>query len=198
VGRVGPLAQDPAVQDDSGTLMNRRSKPIIRWRNARVRVLATCLGIVASSLAASPAHAHPLRRHFVLDTPDAMGPVWNRFLAGGPDLWASVRAPRFPANLVLLKQGGLPVETPFVDYLIWRRNLNPARFDHYHRNLGPELGLLAPPANTVPTVANPPTGTTPPRVPAPQNGVPEPSTLWIAIATLSACLGRHRRTRVAD
>jgi len=34
---------------------------------------------------------------------------------------------------------GLLPDTPFYNYMRWRRSLNPARFDHYHPNLGPAL-----------------------------------------------------------
>src|SRR5262249_50627198 len=36
---------------------------------------------------------------------------------------------------------GILPNTPFVNYLLWRRSLNPARFDFYHPRLGPLLAL---------------------------------------------------------
>jgi hypothetical protein len=167
---------------------------------------AAGLGLFAALLSAGPASASPIISNQQDDpkttTELSLGQNWLNFLAGGPSLWAVESPPPFPSGLVLLTQNGQIIETPFVDYLIWRRNLDPARFDHFHPNVGPVLGQLTPPTTTVPTgtprsgvpAGTPrsgvPTGT--PRSgnddgtnPQPQNGVPEPGMLPIAL-TLTA------------
>jgi hypothetical protein len=142
------------------------------------------MALAASNAGASPIHAYRLA------TPEVLGPAWARFLAGGPTLWALVTPPRLPSGLELQYQNGALVETPFVDYLYWRRSLNPARFDHYHPNIGPALGQLTPPTTAVPGSTT--TGT-PPINPQPQNGVPEPASLPLALSLVGAGLWWRRR-----
>jgi MYXO-CTERM domain-containing protein len=123
--------------------------------------------------------------------------TWTPFLAGGPTLWASEPAPPVPAGLVLPMQNGLLVETPFVDYLVWRRDLDPTRFDLYHQTLGPELAQLPPTTTTTtPPAAQ---GVTPPPLPSP-SPVPEPSSAALALAMIGAAgwWRSRRRTRPSD
>lgn len=97
------------------------------------------------------------------------------------------------------------VESPYFQYLLWRRSLNPARFDYYHPRLGPLLESitqlpqevfppLIPPI--VPQVTPPPTKPTVPEIPVvPQ--VPEPSTLLIGLVlTAGGFWARHARGKV--
>jgi hypothetical protein len=151
-----------------------------RWTLVAATLLALSHGLPARAGRIHSNHLHGVR------TEASLGPRWARFLAGGPALWSVVRSPKIPSGLVLAMQNGELVETPFVEYLLWRRSLNPARFDHYHPFVGPELGMLIPPPTTPVT---PPGGTTsggpPPVNPQPENGVPEPTGLF-AFATLAA------------
>ena len=134
---------------------------------------------------ASAIHAEALK----FTTEADLGPRWKSFLAGGPALWAITTPPSFPSHLVLYYQAnGVPVETPFVDYLIWRRNLDPLRFDANHPGAGPVLELIKPPKTPSST---PPAGQnlTPP-------SVPEPAALTVALTTAAAALGWRHRCRL--
>ena len=87
-----------------------------------------------------------------------------------------------------------------IDYLVWRRDLNPFRFDHYHPYLGPRLAqLLTPPLDPPTNVPVAPeveaadhaaraSGDSPP-------SVPEPNSL-ILIGLVSAW-GLWKRSRTA-
>jgi len=148
--------------------------------------------------APEPARAGAIRSHALpgpVRTELTLGPAWSRFLAGGPGLWAVARPPRFPSGLSLLTRNGQIVDTPFVDYLVWRRNLNPARFDRYHPFIGPALGRLLPPPSP-PKNPNPAPGQIDPPItpPRPQVGTPEPGTISIAVVLTGIAWAYRRRS----
>ncbi len=95
--------------------------------------------------------------------------------------------------LQLDASGRLP-DMPMVQYLQWRRSLRPLNFDRYHPELSCMLkwdlyarGLTStPPSCGGPLV---PGGVRPPVVPP----IPEPSTFWIAAASLGAVAWSSRR-----
>lgn len=137
---------------------------------------------------------------------------WASFLAGGEPTWSSRPSPRYTAgvrNAVLQLLNGDPsvaAASPLIDYFVWRRNLDPTRFDSYHPFIGPRLpqGFIPPVPQVIPPVVPPVTPTVdPPLIPPvpsiepPQ--VPEPSTLVvIVLGAAGACLvrrARHGRTR---
>jgi len=60
---------------------------------------------------------------------------------------------KIPSGVHLHLVNGLLPDTALVEYLRWRRSLDPARFDFYHPNVGP---MLAEDARTRQTLLNPP------------------------------------------
>ena len=111
-----------------------------------------------SSLRASPIrHRQPQPR--VRQARAADG--FTSFLDGGPVLRARARPPRVPAGLSLAAVEGPAADASLLDYLQWRRGLNPERFDRNHPRIGP---LLARQAISAPVVVTPPipTPTLPP------------------------------------
>lgn len=130
-------------------------------------------------------------------------PVWRAFLDTGPGGWGAYQSPPFtvPTRLAvwrMLEDASWSTELdPMLEYLIWRRDLNAARFDRFHPFLGPRLGqILRPPAPLVPPIEIPelPHGITPPPpLVVPDNPVPEPSGL--VIAALASAWGLWRRWR---
>lgn len=186
--------------------MDGRTSPVADFGRSRRRVGVTPALVAAAvaglTLTAAPAAAGPIRGHHLhrVHAESTLGPAWGRFLSGGPALWAVARSPRIPSGSTLLSQNGRLVETPFVDYLLWRRSLNPARFDHYHPFLGPALGSLLPPPTTPtrPTPGGRTGGGPPPVNPQPQNGVPEPGSILVGLVLASAALAsRPRHPRAA-
>ncbi len=119
---------------------------------------------------------------------------WNNFLAGGPTLWGTRHAPPITALIKRESHADLatadPLSLPMVQYLEWRRDLNPARFDHFHPFVGPILQSLLPP----PTTVNPQPQELPPQFAS----VPEPGTISIALGLLAAGAFGRRRSRRPD
>ncbi len=129
-------------------------------------------------------------------------PSWRAFLNMGPEGWGAYQSPAFtiPTRLAvwrMLEDAAWSTDLdPMLEYLMWRRDLNAARFDRNHPYLGPRLGqLLRPPSPLVPPVevSELPQITPPPSLAIPDNPVPEPGA-WI-IAALASAWGLWRRWR---
>ncbi len=109
---------------------------------------------------------------------------WVAFLNGGQQLWSHVKNP--PVTLAVRRlmaqalSSSNPTSSPWVQYLTWRRDLNPVRFDHWHPFLGPELQNLTPP--TQPQILTPPSPS-----------VPEPGTLVMSLALVGTGVWWRRR-----
>lgn len=109
---------------------------------------------------------------------------------------------------------GIISDTPYHRYLLWRRSLNPDRFDFYHPLLGVILqehkriidkGRVCPPRPPVPP--KPPGPPKPPKPPGPGGGtvspqqvVPEPSSVVLLALGMGAALifGVQRRGRLTS
>jgi hypothetical protein len=171
--------------------------------------------LVAASLAfsASLAQAAPLRTFAPLRasqelfqagavTTPTLPAAWNLFLSTGPEVWATSQSPAFTISVrrsifqILNGDPATIAANPMVDYLIWRRDLNPFRFDRYHPYLGQRLAPLTldPPTSVpvAPEVEPPITPLAPLEVTPPS--VPEPSSL-ILIGLVSAWGILRRRSR---
>ncbi len=148
--------------------------------------------------------AQKLRASNTFQSP-ALSPTWNSFLGMGPNGWGAYQSPAFtvPTRLAVWRMLEAAPRSigldPMLEYLIWRRDLNAARFDYFHPRLGPRLGqLLVPPPLPPPLVIPPEEAglTPPPQLVVPDNPVPEPAG-WILAALASAWgLWRRMRSRV--
>jgi len=173
----------------------RRFEGVVRPRAFTAFFTVALLAVVGSGNCRG-SHIRSHRLHATTIHAQASQTVaWNQFLNGGPALWAVVKPPRFPSHISLAKQNGVLVDTPFVEYLNWRRNLNIARFDAYHRSIGPALAQLGiPKANSIATSGlQSLTGPNSLTNPVLQNSVPEPSSLAVAIAILGLSFGLRLR-----
>ena len=131
--------------------------------------------------------------------------AWTKFLAEGTQTWSTTHAPAFtPAiestiwQVLKTDTEAQSIANPMIDYLEWRRSLDPTRFTRYHPNLSPALAQLLSspslPANVPPPTYTPvPETTTAPQVlssPATPSAaqsvspptVPEPNSLLLAAA----------------
>jgi hypothetical protein len=165
------------------------------------------IAAVATFLATTDARGGPLRTFGAARAVAADGtglpPAWNRFLSA-PDAW-SYWSPPFTLDVrrtiwgILNGDPAAIAVNPMIDYLEWRRDLNPARFDRYHPFLGPRLGRLVPPVVLAPLTGVPTDPVVePPITPLapltiPPLSVPEPSGLLL-IGLVSA-VGLWRRSR---
>jgi hypothetical protein len=172
--------------------MNQQSEA-----NRQRRGTAWLAGALAAMFVTASAEAAPIISYAAVSTGTttgtSFGPAWQKFLAGGPALWAVESPPPFPSHIRLATDNGLIVETPFVEYLIWRRDLDPARFDHFHPIIGPILGTL-PQTLVPPSVPQPPTVPVPSLFNAPPPPpVPEPPMLPLALTLVGAAIAYQRR-----
>jgi hypothetical protein len=121
-------------------------------------------------------------------------PQWELFLAGGTHVWLTAHNPpvTLPVHEALAEvlESPTAAANPLIEYMIWRRGLDPERFDHYHPCLGRKLRHLPHPVPSVPMPPAPPrlqllegppsgdTGSPPPSggsdSPPPSGGVPVP------------------------
>ena len=126
--------------------------------------------------------------------------AWTNFLAGGAQTWATTPAPAFTPAIESTIWQVLNTDTPaqalsnpMIEYLEWRRNLDPTRFTSYHPNLSPALAqLLSSPSlpsssASLPSNPPPPTSTPIPATPTAAQTVspptvPEPSSLLLTAA----------------
>jgi hypothetical protein len=211
----------------SGEIMNENG---LSRRTARARIaqLVLCSLLGFAWFGASPAQAAAAKR-FVLTPQEArLFEVWSNYLAKGPQTWSTTHAPAFtPAIKTTIWQvlktdtQAQQLQNPMIDYLLWRRSLNPVRFTANHPNLSPALAQLlntpqlppnVPPPTyaPVPQTSSLPQGITPPDplIPpatqsvAPQNvappAVPEPGSLILAAGLIGWGLWWRRRLQQAE
>lgn len=125
---------------------------------------------------------------------------WEQFVEGGPRVWKREHAPPLVLSVRRALQAAVmgrdATVNPFVQYLTWRRSLNPARFDHWHPFLGPRIHELLP---HLPHVSRPSVSPheRPPLHPEPQviPPVPEPDTILIAMALIGSGVWWRKRYR---
>lgn len=122
---------------------------------------------------------------------------FTEFLRAGPDLWG-VASTTIPRGLPLRLDGqGSALSSLFRDYILYRRGIDPARFDAHHPRIARQIARFVssnPPAATTPIdptrqVVVPTTPVTPPS----QQTVPEPSSLVIAAGLLVGTAAFRRR-----
>ncbi len=156
-------------------------------------------------------------KRFVLTTAEAKTfEAWTKFLAEGTPTWSTTHAPAFtPAiestiwQVLKTDTEAQSIANPMIDYLEWRRSLDPTRFTDNHPNLSPALAqLLSSPSlrthDPRPTYTPVPETTTAPQAlssPATPSGahsvsppaVPEPSSLLLAAAMTGWGIWQRRR-----
>jgi hypothetical protein len=150
-----------------------------------------CLGLLpVETTQASPIHGFAIGGR----EPRRLSTI-GAFVPRRLELRSRVAAPHFSAGVRITMADSSLMETPFVRYLLWRRGLDPARFDHYHPRIGPILASLSPPPPSPPTSVPTTHPTPPPSIPQPQGlNVPEPPTTLLALALIGAALWWRRAT----
>lgn len=185
------------------------TRPMLRPRFTRwtPALLCACLALSMADAQAAPLRSFGAMRAstYALEA-SAVGPslpaVWNQFLSTGPEVWATSRSPAFTIPVqraiwqILSGDPAAIASNPMIDYLVWRRDLNPSRFDRYHPHLGSQLAQLVTPPLDPPTSVPIVPDVKPPITPlAPLEtlppSVPEPSGL--VLITLVSAWGLWRR-----
>ena len=127
--------------------------------------LRSWLGVVLlGAWTTSSAQASPLRSQQVhsRQVRSRSGDLsqWTNYVATGPGVWSTVQAPpvtlRVREAIAQALQSPNPTGNSSVEYLMWRRSLDPSRFDQWHPVIGPILQQLL---NLTPT-SNPTASTT--------------------------------------
>jgi hypothetical protein len=162
---------------------------------ARARLLVG----LAAVLAAAPARASSLQHRLALAEARAGNPLPAYFQAALQGHRLNVRLPAdinraaIQALAHFIAEGEALPATPFIAYLRWRHDLDPARFDRFHPRIGTlleanpplQVAALPPPPVLLPPPILPPLiprvgteGLTPPPPPVIPGGptVPEPPT----------------------
>jgi hypothetical protein len=106
---------------------------------------------------------------------------------------------------------GLLPETPFIEYLRWRRSLNPSRFDVWHPHMGRLLEtdrIIRSQVFTPPITSNPPAVDAQPPIHVPRpdepqilppgTSVPEPSTALMGLTMIGALAAWQRARRLRE
>jgi hypothetical protein len=107
-----------------------------------------------------------------------------------------VQVPQTLRGVRALAAAASQSDSAFVQYLRWRRGLNPARFDRNHPNVGPLLPEIPP---VVPPIVpgNVPRPRPNPQVPVLPPAVPEPSTALVVAGLFAGAALWRRRGRSA-
>jgi hypothetical protein len=145
--------------------------------------------------------AHQTAQALVVQTTSGDSQSITTQLAGGQHVWPL--SVKISAGIRLVAVNGLLPDTPLVEYLRYRRSLNPARFDRWHPNVG---RLLAVDEATRETAGTPTEGVTqvvtpPPPPPTtstaggPDPTVPEPSTAMIGMVLVASVTLTRRLAR---
>jgi hypothetical protein len=135
-----------------------------RYLSTRDRLLGLIVAVLAGS-APGPAHAAAVKKHIITPANERVFVAWTHYLSAGPQRWSTKHAPPFtPAiqstiwQILKTDTQGQSLANPMIDYLLWRRGLDPKRFTANHTRLSPALAQLLS-APSTPAGVPPPTYT---------------------------------------
>jgi hypothetical protein len=187
-----------------------------RTGRGRISVSLLLFTLGAGWLGAETAEAAAAKKLVLTPSDKQVFVAWTNFLSAGPSTWSAKHAPAFTPAINTTIWQVLKTDTqaqslanPMIDYLLWRRSLDPHRFAVNHPNLSPTLAQLlntpslpvgVPPPTYTPvpqstvspqTVSGPPSPTVSPAALPP--AVPEPGSLLLAVTMTGVGLfWRHR------
>jgi hypothetical protein len=160
--------------------------------------------IIVSLTGFRRAGAAPIHRFYELAELDRQSyRTWPEYVLGGPSVWSSVPHPPLTAGIEQAIWRNIrtdPSESnPTVQFFLYRQNLAPLRFDHYHPRLALELHkivaattaqLATSSLSIAPTAA---VSEQPQQLGPESQQVPEPGALVIAFVMTGYALWRRRR-----
>ena len=164
----------------------------------RTKMVRLFQAVIAGSLitGVQPSQAAAAKKFILTGSEVKTFEAWTDFLAKGTQTWTRTHAPPFSPTIRSTIWQVLRTDTqaqsianPMIDYLEWRRSLDPTRFTNFHPRLSPELAqLLNTPSLPLPTGVPPPTFTPVPET-APQALVQPSHTFGCASAYSAASSG---------
>jgi hypothetical protein len=191
-----------------------------RWtRQVRLPAYLLLATISVGLFGPGVAEAAPTKRLALTPANARVFVTWTNFLDKGETTWSRRQAPSFtPAirstiwQVLKTDSQAQSLNNPMIDYLLWRRSLDPQRFLLNHPSLSPALAQLVdtpalpitPPTPTATpgtqTAVGPQTVSGPPAPIASSSAlppaVPEPSSLLLAVTmTALGLFFRHRLAR---
>lgn len=95
------------------------------------------LGLAWSAGSAAGATIQTYRAHHAPNISGDEARDIRTFLAGGPARWSVTKAPKLPAGLTITGPDGSLKQGAMVNFLTWRRALNPQYFDYRHPRIAP-------------------------------------------------------------
>jgi hypothetical protein len=141
-------------------------------------LLAGLIGTMLSASGPGPANAAAVKKYVITPANERVFVAWTNFLSAGPQLWSKRHAPSFtPAiqstiwQILKTDTQGQSLANPMIDYLLWRRALDPKRFTANHTRLSPALAQLLKTPST-PAGVPPPTFTPVPQATTPTANAP--------------------------
>ena len=115
------------------------------WPGMVVVGALTTLPAQASPVHTQSPHLQSVRAYSVHSRSSDLS-SWANYVLAGPSVWSTVHAPpvtlRIRETMAQALESPDPTSNPYVDYLIWRRSLDPSRFDDWHPVIGPMLQQL--------------------------------------------------------
>lgn len=127
---------------------------------------------------------------------------WSHYLLGGPSVWARVNHPPVTQAIESSIRRSLRTHVgeadPMIQFLVWRMDIAPRRFTHYHPRLAPVLKRLtktpSAPHQFVPQPPAPPSSTSQGGHASPPS-VPEPDSVLLALGLTAWAAWRGCRHR---
>jgi hypothetical protein len=149
------------------------------------------LVLLVLGLSGMTAEASPIKRHAHLAGSPGSVRVWEEFVAKGPSYWAQVDPPEMSSQTSRAMhhlwakefKSADPAWYPEIQYLLWRRALDPVRFDHWHPGMGKALESLLPTLSPGPTTTLGSNPQTEPVGPTTTSSATSPATLPNVVPT---------------
>jgi hypothetical protein len=163
--------------------------------------------VAATALGSGRADAAAIHKYHQPEAADqVLGTSWTQFLLGGPNVWATHDHPLYSFkvreeiwNIIKTDPGG---EDPVIAFLLWKRSLDPVRFDRFHPRIGPAIEKLKTPTIVQATTSSSPSSPSTPAAPppptegqqlGPPTATPEPSTWLMTIGMAAWAIWQSRR-----
>jgi hypothetical protein len=164
-----------------------------RWPgrySTRYRLLGLIVAVLACS-APCPANGAAVKKYVITPANERVFVAWTKYLSAGPQVWSNKHAPSFTPAITSTIWQILKTDTqaqslanPMIDYLLWRRGLDPKRFTANHTRLSPALAQLLR-APSTPAGVPPPTYTPVPQATTTPTTTPTSTPIATAPQTVS-------------
>ncbi len=172
-----------------------------------VRLIAMVLIVGGCGVSGSrPAAASPIKasrqRDEAIRVEEAAAHSWAAYLKAGPSVWTSLVhpsvTPEVRSSIWRALRSDDAESSAWVQFLLWKQSLDPARFAHYHPKVAPVLDRISAASLGPQAITPPATNSGTPVAPLVQpqsltSSVPEPGPLLLALGMTGWGLWWRRR-----